>query len=415
MASRSNPDDRTRELERTLDGILPESVDRRKFIHSSVASVMGGMLAGCTGGSGDGDSASDGGGGSTDSQSTPETGGQSTTQGEQMITRDVIWRQPWKATTNYSVAFLAANQGYFSDNNVSAPDVRAGNGSGDTARRVGTGKEMLGAGSITPVITGLAEGLDVRIYGTQKAKNGLALIYRKDLMDSPDEVGEASVAIQSDGLPRNTWPVYKDQANVPDTVDETFAADKAINALFTEGDVAAMWTPVGTVAELTQLVDADLGVDLLYTHLPAYGYVTYSYTDWLADNQEYVTRVLEAYSRAGKWVLLNPETATDVMRQEVNTNLQATDKAVELDKLRISVAFINMTDGVRNNGFGYLNMDALSNSLDQIGQALGVSGLPPAEEVAATSVVENAELAPFSSDEWSQLEEFTAEYGSMIA
>lgn len=394
----------TKDEIRQLDGILPEGIDRRKFLAGSVASLFGG-LAGCAGGEGDQ-------GGNATGQNQTTTDQQSD---EEKIIKNTIFRNAWKAEPHYSVAYMAVQQGYWADENIAPPNVRAGFGSDDTAKRVGNGREMFGFASFGAQVPALGQGLDLKLFGTGRAMTQLALIYRKDRMNSGTDLANKTVITQ-DPYGRSIWPLFADTVDAPDSVKTKYAEEAAAAALLNKGEGDAVWGFFADLGSFEENVDAELGVEPLYNHLPIVGYPLITYGPWLekSNNKEYTARLLEGYSHAGKWTVLHPEETVEIMKNEVNTALQATEDSVLMDTLKAGVGAVNLSEGVQNNGFAYLDQEVLATSLDSVGEALDVGNLPSAEEVGAWDIQEQAELAQFSSDEWNQVKEWAQPYTDLL-
>lgn len=403
----SNPDDEIRRL----DGIVPESLDRRQFFKGAVGVTVGGLLAGCSGGGGSGQE-------NTPTPTSDSDGSESAEgSGDDDLVRNVTFRSAWKAEPNYAIGYAAQLQGHWADQMIGGVTYRKGFGSGDTAKRVGTGKEALGLGSVSPQISGLAQGYDMQIFGTAKARSQLALLYRKDKISDPTGDGLADKTIVAESaLNEQSWPVYADAVNAPDSTTLEFAAESGAVALVASGDADAIWGTLDDFGPFNDAMDVDIGASPLYNHSPSYGYTLIVNNEFLnaEDNFEFTKRVLEGYSAAGKWTLLNPEKAIDMMVNDVNQALSTQERASLLDNMKAGVAATNLTDGVKNNGFAYLDEDVLSNTLTNLGGALGVEP-PSADEVGAFDLQNKAELATFSQDEFEQVNDFADPYDEFFS
>lgn len=127
------------EIVSELDRALPDGIDRRRFLQASAGGFAAAM-AGCLGGS-----EGDGGSG-------------------------ITWRQPWAQEPTWSIAYIADLEGHWEDAGIDAPDVQAGEGSPDTARRVGTAEDEIGQAEVGSCITGLTEGQDMRFFSVPKSR-----------------------------------------------------------------------------------------------------------------------------------------------------------------------------------------------------------------------------------------------------
>lgn len=372
---------------RKLDGILPESMDRRKFLTGTVATTVG-LLAGCTGGEGN-------------------------SQGTTTTSSDVTWRTAWKATPNYVPSYIAQTNGFWKDQNITPPTPKAGNGSGDTARRIGTGQESLGMGSMIPVASGLAEDYNLSIYGTAKARSQVALLYRTDRLQGPKDIQGKNI-VSASALNTQAWPIYASAVGHPD-VSIGSAEESAAAAQLVSGDVDAMFDTINDFGSLKSNVEAQSGASVaaepLYAQVSVIGYPLYVNNDWLAKdgNLEYTVRAMSGYSEAVKWTLLNPEEAIKIMQTDVNKALKTEKKDVLLSQMAAGVAATNLTDSILKNGVGYLEKSVLSSSLTELAKGLGVKETS-VKDAANFEIQKKAELATLSSDEQSQVREFAQPY-----
>jgi hypothetical protein len=120
--------------------------------------------------------------------------------------------------------------------------------------------------------------------------------------------------------------------------------------------------------------------------------------------------MLEGYSNAMKWTMLNIEDAVQILREEVNPSLQVQELETQANALRISILATNATEGYRENGAAYLNEQAVQETLDVYGNVVEGGSVPDPADAANFEPQENAELATFSDDEWSQIREQTGDF-----
>jgi hypothetical protein len=152
--------------------------------------------------------------------------------------------------------------------------------------------------------------------------------------------------------------------------------------------------------------------DPLYKYAPVYGYTIIANDEFMENNMEYTTRVLEGYSHAMKWTMLNIEDALRILRQEVNPSLQVQELETQANALRISIIATAATEGYRENGAAYLNEEVVDQTLSVYGQVVEGGEVPDLTDAANFEPQENADLAQFSSDEWSQIEEQAGDFVS---
>jgi ABC-type nitrate/sulfonate/bicarbonate transport system substrate-binding protein len=383
-----------KQIVRDLDGILPGEINRRKFLRKSVTTATSGAFAGYLGSS---------------SVFAEQDGGQ--------INRDIIWRAAWKNEPSYVVPHVAARQGIWSDLNISAPSVKRGFGSGDTSKRVGTkGKATFGMSAAPAQVTGKASGLNFSAYGTAKARGMYVLAYNKSKMPNGiEDLPSGSTIAVPEGNKTLHWAVF--ERNVPGIQDKQYTAKEmgpgASRPRFLEGNLPATFTLLHHWAKVEERADFEVGAIPLYNYFPMYGYLIIADNNFLNKNEantEYAVRVLTGYSRAMKWTMLNPEKALQMLTDEINPQLKTWDENVLTGAFKAGVIAPNTTEGIKNNGFGYLDREIGQRTLDAVSENLDVDNPPEFEDLYNFDLYYQAELATMSNDEWSQVEEYASFY-----
>lgn len=378
-----------RRINNVLDDTLPNDIDRRLFLRTAVAGLFTGSFAGCLG---------------QDSTNTNDTNG----------TSDIILRQPWNATPAWAFAHIALKEGHWNDVGIQPPDVRPGENSPDTARRVGTGTEEIGYGDWASTTSGLAEGYNLQMFGTPRNRQILTFFYVKDELNGEDDLENANVALASP-FAETTWPVYPSVVGVDpnDVGSAEFAEQEVVTGLLESGEVNAVWGSLQQLAVYERQLDLDFGVSPLGTHANIYGYPFFVNGDWISDegNIDYAVGLLEGYSKAQRWCMLNPSETMDILVNEVNTALQSQEEDQLEDELKVAVA-LSMGEGVQENGLGSITVEKTQETIDIVGEALidNPDDLPPGEDLVLTEIQDRAELATFDSDEWSEVENYAGRW-----
>ena len=406
MAKRTRPADTQEQKSglRAIDEALPESVNRRRFLETAVTGTML-SIAGCTGGNNNG------------GQSTT-TGGSDTTA-EQMtpIGSDVGFRLPVEPGPNYVTAFAAQKKGFWKEAGITPLTPEGGNGSGDTAKRIATGVNKVGHSAATPQVAGLARGeFHLLQFGTAKARTQAGLIYRKDKISDafdPEAIRGAKIAA-ADGLDKQMWELFLSGIGASD-ISLEYIDTSAAATLLQRGEIHAIWDSINDFAELQHQLDAELGFAPMYNVEPLGGYYMIVNSTWYEENDnsaEWTRRLMEGYSAAGHWALTNREAAMEMLTNVV-PELQTLGTEQLLRALAAGVGATNLTPGVKENGFGYLNPEVQKTTFETIARILDLES-PDPEEVRLTEVTDNVELTKFTDSEWSDLESFAEPYASFF-
>ncbi|MFP8953841.1 ABC transporter substrate-binding protein [Natrialbaceae archaeon A-arb3/5] len=364
-----------------LDGVLPSGIDRRKFLQTTAAAVAAVGAAGCTGGNGE--------------------------EGE------ITWRQPWVVEPTWAFAYVAEDEGYWDDKDISPPEVQSGDGSPDTARRVGTNENTVGTAEVTSVIGGWAEGQESLVFGATKQWSLLAVMWPSD-GDVEDETDlEGHHVILSSPFAEDTWPIIPDAFDLdPDEISTEFADEDIAPALASDAD--AVYGSIDTVLSLERGLEEEGregGMELypINNHYDVIGNPLLVSREWYEDEDDaddILTGILEGYSEAVKWVSLNPDEAIDILEErEPEVGAQERD---ELEDQMVWGITLTTGGGAHEEGLGYLDDAAMADSIELLADAAtdNPDDVPDPDDVILTEPTENADLATFDDDEWAEVEEY---------
>lgn len=397
-------DEFTRETRR-LDGILPENVDRRKFL----STVAGGLIMGTAGCMGNDTPAANATTSSSGSNQT-STGGSS--GGDKRIYADAKFRGPWKAEPDWLVQYVAKEKDFWEQRNIVPPEVARGYGSSDTSKRVGTGKLEYGNSSAVAQASMLSqlEGAPYSLFGTDKPRSQVGLFYKADgPISGPEDLGGETVALTNNPFIVRAWKAYQSLSGAPSNVKEQQGTEATQLSSLKQDKVAAVIQTVGDIPDYNAAIDSEIKFDPLYKYKPVYGYTLIANDEFVAENPEYSTKILEGYSQAHKWTMLNVEKALKILRNEVNPSLKVQKLETQRKALRISLVATSLTEGYKNNGAAYLDEDVATNTFETFNDVIEGEVPTSSEDILNLELQQNAELAQFSSDEWSQLQEFAGD------
>ena len=400
--------DEQKQVLRELDGILPEDIDRRKFLTTTVGTLSLGTLAGCTGGGGgdgSGDSGDDG---------TPATESSDQSSGEDSLIKNITWRQPWKRTMAWVPAFIAQHKGFFTDENISNPNIEPGFGSPDTARRVGTDKAAVGHADTGSMTAALGEGMEFSVVGASRQRTILGLTWRNDRMDSPSDL-EGKTVVLGTPFAEATWAVVPDVLDLdPDSITTKFASQGASVSQVVEGGADAVWFGAnGGTSIHRQFDDKDVDVTTTpmnnWVDVSGYGFmVSNTWLEEESDSIEYLSRLLSGYSRALKWSVTHPDESLELTYNEINPALKSNSDQVNEGHMAVNIS-ITLSDFIGDGG-GILDFadENMQLAMDTFGNSLmdDPDSVPAYDDVVDRRPLEEAELATLSSDEWNKATEW---------
>ncbi|MGM0591269.1 MAG: ABC transporter substrate-binding protein [Halobacteriota archaeon] len=425
-----------------IDGLIPEKVDRRAFFKSAVALATGSALAGCTGDGGDGGTGGSTGGssgGSTGGSSGGSTGGSSGgdggtetanggTQTSDVISRDTVFWNSWEPEMDWCVGYVAQGEGFWEEAGATFSDVVPGQGSGDGGRRVGTGVQDMCVASITPQVSGWAQGYNMYMFGAGRLKANQGMLWRTDRMDGPTDLEGKSLATTSalnEEMFYNVWLTQVATDVDPDSVDMTSTDTSTAFVLLAEGEIDGIFQTVDAISALRSVmedrgVDATVEAELLYNHVPLMAYVLLVNSDFYGQtvddtsNEEFTTRILQGYSHATKWVMFNPEDAVTFMQQEINDALQAQETEDLVNEVNASIVSQNLGELVQDVGVCGITEDIVETNIQTLSDILeDVDEAPALDDVLTMAPQEGADLAQISSTEHQELVEQAAPYSDL--
>lgn len=376
-----------------LDNTLPGSVDRRKFVRGSLGTLGAAMLAGCMGGG---------------------SGNQQTNGGGSSNGKRTVFTTPWKKEPSWGHAHVAEGRGYWKDAGVPNIDGTRGNGSDTESQNIGVGNKPMGIASMTTALsvypkTENTEALDMSIVGLARGRPLLSLIWRKDMMESREDIAGKKI-LSASGFAAATIQVYPnlvgvDQSKVSlEEGTEEVAAPRLAN-----GEVAAVWGSIDLLPVYQKEVDAELGV----TPLTAFGgfpgapiWVNNGWYENKKNAPEFMGQVMTGYFKAMKWGLLNQAEYLNYLKNEINPNLQTWTEE-ELSSQHAVNCAQAITLDMKDEGLGYFTEESITNVLKNAGPALveKADALPSASEMIIKEPWQNTEKVTFTDDEWNTLAE----------
>jgi len=404
MVPGDSPDD-ARTMNK-LDEVLPDGVERRRFLQGAVATIGTAMFAGC-GGDGDADEGTD------DSTDTV------------FDDSEVVFTSPWKQEPSWGGVHTAEQRGYWEDAGLPNVDGQEGNGSDTESQNVGVGNKKFGVTSVTTAISVWSGGedvdaLDMSLLEAPKIKPNLSLIWRTDEVDDKNDLAGKSVYLAS-GFAAATQDMVPELTGVdPSEIEFTEGGEEAGPTLLDTNDVQAIWGSIDLLPAYQEQLDLDIdGVSLSNPDWGTFfGFGLWVSNEWYQNKDnavEFTARVIEGYNEALKWMLLNRDEYLEFMQNEVNTNLQTWTEDELNGQFDVMAAQI-VTESNADEGLGAYSTDDLETHVDVAGSALldDASVLPSADEMALTEPWEQSEKVTFSDDEFQTVKDEAGDFWDLF-
>jgi NitT/TauT family transport system substrate-binding protein len=287
----------------------------------------------------------------------------------------------WKFEGPSAPYFLAIDNGHFAAEGLEVT-IEAGSGSVETIPKIATGAFPIGFGDINSVIKFLDQnpGAPVTAVMMVYDKPAFAVVGRKSLgvTEPKDLEGKVLGAPPPDGAWAQ-FPVFANETGLDVskiTVEPVGFPTR--EPMLAEGNVAAITGfSFSSVVNLKRLgvPEDDISNILMADHgLQLYGNAILVNTDWAAENSDTVEAFLRAVAKGWTDAVADPAAGIEAL---VKRN-PAADKALEQERLQMSIDQNVVTDWVKANGMGGIDAARMEAAIAQLGQTYDYQNTPDA-------------------------------------
>lgn len=290
----------------------------------------------------------------------------------------------WKWEGPNAPVLLALDRGWYADAGLDVT-VDTGQGSREALPRVASGTWQVGSADINSLIKFRDQNPEIPLTAIMMVYNAppFAIIGRKSLgvMAPKDLEGKILGAPAPDGAYAQ-WKAFV-KAN---GIDASRVTIENVGFPVREPMLAAGKVDAITGYSFSSFInlkakgvgEEDISLILMREHgLDLYGNVIIVNPDFAKDNPEAVKAFVAVTIRAYLETAKDPAAA---VKHVLNHNDVAREE-VELERLRMALAQNIMTDEVRANGFGGVDMERLERSIDQIADTYEFTNRPMANDV----------------------------------
>jgi len=306
---------------------------------------------------------------------------------------DIKFTLDWRFEGPAAGFLLAQDRGYFAEEGLNVT-IDTGNGSVEAIPRVATGAYQMGFGDINSLIKFLDEDPSQPVKAVMMIydKPVFSLVGRASLGITPDPKsleGKTLGAPPPDGAFAQ-WAAFKQVSGIDDSaitiesigfpVREPMLASGDVDAVFGFAFSVILNLKANGVPEedIVPILFADNGLEL-------YGNAILVNETFAQENPEAVSGFLRALARGFADAVADPAAgaAAVIARNET------LDVAVETERLEMANSMNIRTPYVVENGFGGVDMDKLSASIETLKISMGLAG-----NVAAADVFDASYLPP---------------------
>lgn len=307
----------------------------------------------------------------------------------------IKYANDWKWEGPAAPFLHALEQGYYTDADLSVT-MDTGSGSLDAIPKVATGTYQIGSADINSLIKFRDQNPDLPVKAIFMIYNAppFAIIGRKSLgiMSPKDLEGKTLGAPAPDGAYAQ-WKAFVSAndidaskvaiENVGFPVREPMLAQGSVDAItgFSFSSFINLKSNQVPEDDINVMLMSDYGLDL-------YGNVIIVNPDFAAENPDAVKAFLEATIKGFKDTFADPETAVKAVLKYNDVAREA----VELERLKMAISQNMITDEVRANGLGGVDMDRLTKSMDQIAETYDFENRPSADDIFDASFLPAADM-----------------------
>ena len=297
----------------------------------------------------------------------------------------------WFPLADHAPYYLGKKKGYYGDEHIELSIVR-GQGSGDTATKVGLGQAEFGISDTPTVLTAISKGAELTIVGIiyDKAANNV-FFYKDSGIADVEELKGKSIAAPPGDSHRFLWPALAKQHGMdPDSVNlvnvkpegkQAIVAARRADAAFDLYTNFPVWEKVLGEGNVGNLLFADNGVQL-YGH----GFIVNRAT--VRDDPDLIRRFLRASYKAWADTYREREAAVDALMAEV----AGIDRAIYLENLDLVLDLV-VTERSREHGLGWIAPELMQETID-ITASGGQMGEVPALDAVFTNEYNSKVPAP---------------------
>ncbi|TYC51227.1 ABC transporter substrate-binding protein [Rhodobacterales bacterium] len=290
----------------------------------------------------------------------------------------------WKFEGPSAPFFIALDKGYFSDEGLDVT-IDSGAGSTESIPRVATGTYDMGFGDINALIKLMDDQPDLKVKAVMMAYETppFAVIGRKSqgITEDPKSLEGKTLGAPPPDAAFGQWPAFAEATGLDtSTITIESIGFPVREPMLAQGQVDGIFGfSFSSVINLKAqgVPEDDISLILMGENgLPLYGNVVMANTDFAEANPDAVKGFVNALIKGYLDAIADPEAAIPhVMKRN-----EVLDEATEIDRLKMAVAGSIATPAVKENGFGGVDMDKLSKSVEYLQTSMDVSDTPPAAD-----------------------------------
>lgn len=278
----------------------------------------------------------------------------------------IIFSLNWIPYGLHFGVYSAVEVGYYRDANLDV-DVLRGYGSGDTAKRVASGKSDFGMADAATCILSRAKGLTVKQIATILARSSDVVYFLKGSgISQPKDLENRTLGARAGETPLTVFPAFAAGAgfdakkvkwvNMPQTSKIPSLMSKTVDSIitFTTEEPTVKHVAEKAGLEVRRFLYSDYGVDYY-----SIGIITTE--RMIRERPNLVRRFVDATIRGYAWAIDNPERAADAFVK----HHAASNRSLMLEQWKVIITHM-VTPIAKKKGLAYIDQDKMARTLDLI-------------------------------------------------
>lgn len=290
----------------------------------------------------------------------------------------------WIPQSTHGPLFIALQEGYYKAEGLDVT-MDAGKGSMDATRRIVSGAYDMGFPDINTLIQYNAENPDKKIQvvmmGYEQPPFSIFTM-KKSNINHPKELAGKTLGAPVFDASYQLFPAFAKAIGIDDKAVMRKNMDPQLREpMLVRGDVDAISGHV--FSSMLNLKAAGVKEeDVRYFMYGDYGMDSYGNgvavsPEFMQKHPEAVKGFIRATIKAARDTVLHPEKAVAAVKKFE----PLTQEAIEADRLRLGIQCCILTENVKKNGYGGVDMDRLARSIDQAALAFGLKSKPTAADM----------------------------------
>lgn len=293
----------------------------------------------------------------------------------------------WITDGQHAPFWLAQYKGYFKDEGLDV-QLDLGSGSAATVARLASGTYDMGYGDTTALIEFLAaHGWNPvarvqAVYMVQEATPAGLVFKTQTGIGAPKDLTGKTFGAPVFDTGRKLWPIFARANGLDPAAVKWQAVDPALRAQMLARDQIQVVTGFQPSTYMSVVAAGVKPEDVKVWYYKDFGVQVYGNAllarpQFVADQPKAVAGFVRAFNRALKETIANPEAAVKFVKQRE----PLIDEALEVRRLKAVLEQFIATPTARSDGLGAISKLRLENQIEQVVQALKLTGSPNPDQI----------------------------------